>query len=142
MFKNGIKKMDITVINQSLRLSIENKATFPEHVKTVSEAGVIRYLVDLSLGLVTYYDVNNDTHQIKLSHTFEANETPFSREKTVQAILDIQGGKINYLGFLDKIYQAGIRSYEVDIQGKQVVYSSSKGENHIEFFPSKPKNDQ
>jgi len=134
--------MDITAINQSLRLSIENKATFPEHVRTVSEAGVIGYLVDLLRGFVTYYDINNDTHQATLNRTFEANNSPFSKEKTTQAILDIQGGKISYVDFLDRIYQAGIRSYEVDIQGKQVIYSSDKEENHIEPFPSKPKNDQ
>ena len=81
MFKNDIKKMDITAINQSLQLSIENKAAFPEHVKTVSETGVVRYLVDLSLGLATYYDVNNDTHQIKLSHAFEINNSLFLKEK-------------------------------------------------------------
>jgi uncharacterized protein YbcV (DUF1398 family) len=131
-----MKTMDIKIISESLKSCVDGKASFPEHVKKVSGAGVLKYLVDLACGTVNYYGNNSEDFQAKLPNIFLKKDAVFSKTAIVEAIALIQQGKIHYLEFLEKISLAGITTYEVDIAGKNVTYVDSNGDKHIEPFPS------
>jgi uncharacterized protein YbcV (DUF1398 family) len=124
--------MKTEIIELSLRLCLENKATFPEHIKAISEAEVSSYLVDLVRSIVTYYG-KDEQYQIKLPCKFEPKSI-FSAKGVQEAIETIRRGDISYPDFLERITSLGVTQYEVDIQAKKTTYSGRNGENHVEPF--------
>lgn len=125
----------VSVIKKSLEASFKNKATFPEHVKTVASVGVTSYAVDLVKSKVIYYLADGQTHTETLPSTLsQPNIHFFAKTEVKKAITEIQKQAIDYPTFLNRIASAGTKGYEVDINEGKVTY---RGENdkHIEEFP-------
>lgn len=79
------------VIKKSLQCSLQNKITFPEHMKTVASAGVISYEVDLRNSKVTYYLANNTTHtEVLPAINNQHNSYPFAKTEVKAAVKAIQ----------------------------------------------------
>jgi uncharacterized protein YbcV (DUF1398 family) len=130
------KNMDIQAFEESTKLSLEGKITFPEVVKRLAAAGVASYRVDLIRFEKTAYGEGQDSSR----HFCDFKEAPsipseFRVEEVKSAILDIQQQKIDYLPFIHRIMAAGTTHYEVFIGGRKAVYTGRNGDSHTEFFP-------
>jgi uncharacterized protein YbcV (DUF1398 family) len=123
------------VAEECTRLSDEEKATFPEIVKKLAQAGIELYYTDALTPSKTYY-ANNQAHTVSchLKAKKEVADT-FNPEKVVSAIRHIQSGQIQYQEFMKKIMEAGVVCYIVFIRGRKVIYFGKRGEEHIEEFP-------
>ena len=51
------------------------------------------------------------------------------------AIRAVQGGRLDYKGFCERILAAGCVGYHVSLAGRRCVYYGRTGETHVEMFP-------
>jgi uncharacterized protein YbcV (DUF1398 family) len=129
--------MDIEVIKESSRLSLEGNTPFHEIVQRLGQAGVASYKVDLIRLEKISYGKEKDSYK----HLFEFEEIPsiaetFNAEEVIKAIRDIQQQKIEYVSFLRRIMAAGAAHYEVFINGRKAIYTGRHGDFHTEHFPT------
>lgn len=130
--------MDGKIIHESTALSFEGKISFPEVVQKLIGIEIERYRADLVRMEKIFYHKKGDT----LVECFELDKAPqialeFDVSKVQDAIKQIQQKSITYPEFLKRIMQAGTVSYDVYIDGKNVIYFGRKGNFHIENFPNK-----
>lgn len=125
----------IAAIKKSLHAGFKGQTTFPEHVKTIADVGVTRYIVDMLQSKVIYHFADNDIHTETLPATYKQYNFSFFDPSAVKnAIKEIQQQAIDYPTFLERIASAGTKSYEVNITKGRIIY---QGENDrcIEEFP-------
>jgi len=60
----------------------------------------------------------------------------FDREAVVRAIRVDQAGEITFPEFLQAIWDAGVVSYEVDFDARNVTYFGCDGASYIEAYPA------
>ena len=127
--------MNFEVAKQCTHLTDKDNVPFPEVVRRLHEAGVESYYADLLGSTRTYYAKNTaytvdclEKHGTKAADAFNAAEV-------VNAIRQIQAGKILYSEFVEKIMNAGVINYTVYIDGRKVIYFGRRGDFHIEEFP-------
>ena len=127
-----------SIIKESTELAFEGKISFGEVVGKLIAIGVERYHADLATRKKTFYfkDGSVETIELILKNASDIAEE-FDAAGVQAAIKLSQGGKIIYPQFLEIAMRAGCSSYDVYIDGKQVVYSGRKGDFHIEKFPQK-----
>jgi len=125
------------VLEECETLAFENKITFPQVVKRLSETGVERYCADLVRLEKFYYsaDGQNTTQAIPLKDTPKIGG-PFLAAKVKEAVAAIQQGQIDYAEFLRRIMKSGVVFYDVFIKGRKVIYMGRDGDFHVEVFPA------
>lgn len=128
--------INTAVIEECTRLAFEDKMSFPETVKKLMTIGVERYHADLNRLEKTYYSSSGETarESLPLSSPPSIAET-FSESGVVDALRDIQSGKIAYPEFLRRIMKAGAASYDVYLGGRKAIYTGRMGDFYIENFP-------
>lgn len=129
--------MNIQVVEESVRLSTEEKITFPEVVDRLEKAGIESYMANILASNTVFYE-EQETYEVPLNIKAERNvATTFNQENIVQALRAIQAKKIGYQEFIKQIMDAGVIYYLVFIKGKKAIYFGRNGEQYLEAFLSK-----
>jgi uncharacterized protein YbcV (DUF1398 family) len=125
-----------SIIRESLKECLENKASFLEHVRKIAAAGAIGYDVSLLSSNITYHLVDGKTQVEDIPRiAVSTTDTFFSQLRIQQALTDVREKKIDYLEFLQRIVAAGATGYKVDISEGKVTYHNSDGGQYIEPMP-------
>jgi uncharacterized protein YbcV (DUF1398 family) len=123
---------------QKLAMSIRPKVGgFPYLAEVLRQAGVIRNLWQLPSCQSVYLTkegpvVSQGTPLL----TGNANVPKFDREALIRALRIDQAGQSTFPEFLKASWEAGIVSYDVDLEKRKVTYLGVLGESYVEDYPS------
>lgn len=110
--------------------------SFPDAVVQLTEAGVVRYVVDLVRFERTLYGSDDETLQDDIALDPMLEVAPhFSEAGVKTALKTVQAGKSSYPEFLQQIMEAGVACYSVYINGRKVIYTGRDGDELVEPFP-------
>jgi uncharacterized protein YbcV (DUF1398 family) len=56
--------MNITLIEKALELNLQNQSNFPQHLKNLIPAGVVKYQVEVNQGVVHFYGSGVSEHRV------------------------------------------------------------------------------
>jgi uncharacterized protein YbcV (DUF1398 family) len=127
--------MNHEVAKECTHLSDEEKITFPDVVRRLTEAGIDSYYADLLAHTKTYYGSNTAyTVNCSFKSKKEVSDT-FHSDGIRNAIRQSQSGQIQYQEFVNRAMSSGVFSYMVFIKGRKVIYFGKHGEQHVEEFP-------
>jgi uncharacterized protein YbcV (DUF1398 family) len=112
--------------------------TFPQVVGKLIEAGVERYLADLTRGEKTYYQPSGASHVVASASPGGPAADRFDAAGVEAAIRASQARAITYAQFCEAIAAAGCVGYVVSLTGRRAVYFGRSAETHIEPFPPAP----
>ena len=122
------------VLREMSKASDQERITFPEVVKALTEVGIERYHADLVAGRKTYYLPDGDFEDVEV-HEVGGAAREFSAEGVEKAVRAIQRREIAYLAFCRQIADAGCVGYFVSLAGRRAVYYGRTGNEHVEWFP-------
>jgi len=114
---------------QQINSSYSTAENYPDLAMKLIAAGIESYTVDVSSGIAIYRVKGGVTHvHIPVSEP-RVIERHFNRELTIQSIRDNQDGKTSYADFIAGIARAGIRFYDVILNGdnKRCIYMGIGG---------------
>jgi uncharacterized protein YbcV (DUF1398 family) len=111
--------------------------SFPESVKILMEADFDGYAVDFRRSVRTYYRPDGDILELKTEPTSVPVTECFDASAVKDAIREAQAQVpgYTYMGFCNKVAQAGCAGYIVSFPGKRVLYYGRTAETHTEYFP-------
>ena len=122
------------VVREMSKASDEERITFPEVVKALTEVGIERYHADLIAARKTYYLPSGDFEETQ-SYISGGAAMKFSPEGVERALRAIQGQEIGYREFCRRIAEAGSVGYFVSLAGRRAVYYGRTGDEYVEWFP-------
>lgn len=109
--------------------------SYPGFIDRLAAAGISRYAVDVAANRITFFGAAGQAH----IETGEAvsQDVPgrFDAVRIQYAIKDAQNGKIDHPGFLKRIYDAGVASYETNTRRRRIEYKGASGESYRETIP-------
>jgi uncharacterized protein YbcV (DUF1398 family) len=114
-----------------------NTMTFPQIVDELIQGGFESYMIDLRRGTATYYQTDGDSVELAF-HAPERTVVSLFDSRAIQAAVkdaQRQAPGYTYIGFCNKVAQAGCASYFVSFPGKRVLYIGRSGEVHVEHMP-------
>lgn len=126
--------MNTRVIHDVMERSQAGKLVFPEVVRSLLEAGVESYFVDLAKGEETFYLSGGEIHVEKMNCPLTPAGAQFDSSAIVSAIRAAQMDTIRYPEFVMRATAAGVICYWAFLAGKRVIYFGRKGEFHVEEF--------
>lgn len=112
--------------------------TFPQVVHELMEAGVERYLADLTRGQKTYYLPGGQSCVVDGAPLDRKVADGFDPARIEAAIRASQARAISYGEFCEAVAAAGCVGYVVSLAGRRAVYFGRTGETHVEPFPPAP----
>lgn len=127
-------------MNASIRTAMDQSSrgeiSYPVLAKTLREAGIRSYRVDVASHTAVYQG-NGETFTINGRAVAGPGEEPpaFDPPGLVAALLANQRREIDYDGFLERIWQSGVTSYDVDLEARTVTYRGQGEEAHVERIP-------
>jgi len=134
-------RMDISLIHETSRRTVDGTISYPEVVADLMRAGVESYLVDYVGRSSTYYAADGVSAPVvvplKLSD-LPAVAIDFDTAAVKAAILDSQRHGQHYRDFTHRVMRAGVQGYVAFLRGKRVTYFGRQGDQHIEWFPGTP----
>ena len=122
------------VVREMSKASDEERITFPEVVKALTEVGIERYHTDLVAARKTYYLPDGDFEETQ-SYKAGGAALEFSPEGVEKALRAIQRHEIGYREFCRRITGAGCVGYLVSFAGRRAVYCGRTGDQYVEWFP-------
>lgn len=123
------------VVREVTEASDAGRITFPEVVAMLAEAGVERYHADLVRAEMTFYMPDGATETTSSAPLANAPAPAFSAAGVERAVRDIQGGRLLYKAFCQRIAEAGCVGYFVSLAGRRAVYYGRTIDTHVEGFP-------
>jgi uncharacterized protein YbcV (DUF1398 family) len=127
-------------MNASIRDAIDQAArgeiSYPVLAKTLWESGIRAYHVDVATHTAVYQG-DGEPFTIKGEGVARAGEKApaFDQSGVVAAIHASQRRDIDYDGFLQRIWQSGVATYDVDLEARTIIYKGQSGEAHVERIP-------
>lgn len=112
--------------------------TFPQVVGRLMQAGVERYLADLTRGQKTYYLPDGQSCVVEAAPLGRTAAEAFDPARIEAAIRASQARAITYAEFCEAVAAAGCVGYVVSLAGRRAVYFGRTGETHVEPFPPAP----
>jgi len=122
------------VAREMSKASDEERITFPEVVKALTDVGIERYHTDLITARKTYYLPDGGFEETQV-HKAGAPALEFSAEGVEKAVRAIQRREVGYREFCRRIAEAGSVGYFVSLAGRRAVYYGRTGDEHVEWFP-------
>ena len=122
------------VVREMSEASDQERITFPDVVKALTEVGIERYHADLLAGRKTYYLPAGDFEDVEV-HKVVGAARAFSAGGVEKAVRAIQRQAIAYREFCRQIADAGCVGYFVSLAGRRAVYYGRTGDEHVEWFP-------
>ena len=113
----------------------QGKATFPQVVKGLLEAGVESYFIDFAARQKTHYLGDGTVHSVPMILEPGPIAADFDSASLLAAIRGAQADTVRYPEFVERSTAAGVIGYWAFLTGKRVIYFGRKGEQHIEKFP-------
>ncbi len=129
--------MDAHVKDAILWATAESDAEhvkFPQIVQKLMAAGVERYHADFVCSTKTYYLPNGEC-EVTPCHKVASAAADFDPKAVEAALRAIQGQRIKYREFCDRIAAGGCVGYFVSFAGRRAVYYGRTGESYVEWFP-------
>ena len=124
LFRYEMDPDKIQKIHEASMLIRDRKINFAQCVDRLAEAGITRYSVEVALGRITYFGTGGEVY-IKEGPQLSAAASGKYDENAIRAALaEIRKGTIDYPGFLNRIQQAGVLTYDVNIRAREVRYRS------------------
>jgi uncharacterized protein YbcV (DUF1398 family) len=126
------------IVVECSKASEENRMSFVEIVKTLTEANVESYLADFRRAAKIYYLPNGESIEVPAEKRAVQPAAQFHAPGVAAAIREAQanGPDYAYKGFCEKVLAAGCVGYIVSLAGRRAVYFGRTAENHVELFPS------
>jgi uncharacterized protein YbcV (DUF1398 family) len=123
---------------QKFAMSIRPKVGgFPYLAEALRLAGVTRNLWQLPSCQSVYLTKEGEiVSQGTPLVTGNAVIPKFDREAVIKALRVDQSGQSTFPEFLKACWEAGVVSYDVDLEGRKVTYFGSLGESYVEDYPS------
>jgi|SRR6185437_3583601 len=110
---------------------------FPVLAEVLRQAGVIRNLWQLPSCQSVYLTKNGPVvSQGAPLLTGNADVPKFDREALIRALRTDQAGQSTFPEFLKAAWAAGVVSYDVDLETRQVTYFGVLGESYVEDYPA------
>lgn len=108
--------------------------TYPQFVQLLIDAGLTSYHVDVATHAISFRRGADEIHAERGASTVSPGARPasFSQDGLVAAIQENQQGKSTHPVFLQRIWAAGIATYDVDLTGRTITYRGARGETHTE----------
>lgn len=123
------------VVHEMTEASDEERITFGEVVKALTEAGVERHDADLICANKTYYTPGG-RYEVVSCHAVEAPAQSFLAAGVEAAVRAIRAQKIQCREICSAIAAAGCVGYFVTLVGGRAVYYGRNGDSHTEWCPS------
>lgn len=123
---------------QQFAMSIRPKVSgFPYLAEALRKAGITRNIWNLpscqSIYLTEYGSVvSQGTPLVNAT----ADVPPFNREALIKALRIDQAGQSIFPEFLKASWEAGVVSYIVDFEKREVIYYGVSGESYSEKYPA------
>ena len=111
---------------------LNSKLDFISYLKILHGMGITGYEVNVGEHTISYRGNGGLTKKMPLVPLAIAQT--FDENGILNALDDIRSQRIDYPGFLQRIAQAGVASYDVDLQERRTLYSGA-GKSHTESFP-------
>ncbi len=131
------KALDNLAKAQQLAMSARIKGGFPYLAETLRKAGVTQNIWNLpscqSIYLTDYGSVVSQGKSL-INATMEV--PCFARDALIKALKADQAGLTTFPEFLKAAWQAGVVSYVVDFEKRQVTYFGVLGEWYVESYPA------
>ena len=108
--------------------------SYPQFVQLLIDTGLTSYHVDVATHAISFRRGADEIHAERGAPTAPpgAGPAPFSKDGLVAAIQENQQGKSTHPVFLQRIWAAGITTYDVDLTGRTITYRGARGETHTE----------
>jgi uncharacterized protein YbcV (DUF1398 family) len=125
------------IVVECSRASEENRASFVENVKKLSEIGVESYFADFRRATKTYYLPSGEFIEVPAWKLETPPAVEFHQPGIEAAIREAQANRPDYTyrGFCEKVLAAGCVGYIVSLAGRRAVYFGRTAETHVEMFP-------
>lgn len=126
------------IVVECSKASEENRMSFVEIVKKLTEANVESYLADFRRAAKIYYLPNGESIEVPAERLAAEPAAQFHAPGVEAAIREAQanGPDYTYKGFCEKVLAAGCVGYIVSLAGRRAVYFGRTAETHVELFPS------
>jgi uncharacterized protein YbcV (DUF1398 family) len=123
---------------QKFAMSIRRKVGgFPYLAEVMRQAGVTRNVWSLpscqAIFLTTHGQVAS---QMAPLLTGMVDIPTFDREALIRALRIDQSGETTFPEFLKATWDAGVVSYDVDLEKRNVTYYGALGESYVEDYPA------
>jgi uncharacterized protein YbcV (DUF1398 family) len=127
--------MNPTILKEALNKTLSALSTFPEHLASLAQQGVVCYHVDFLRDEYTYYarDGQSVVFPMELDHKEVAAD--FSAASIDALIKRVQLGQADYPNFIREGTAAGCAYYIVFLYGGIVRYFGRDGGEHVQRFP-------
>lgn len=110
---------------------------FPVLAETLHRAGVQMNRWSLPSCQSIYIMKNGCVVQQGTPLVTGTHEVPrFDREALIKALRTDQEGRSTFPEFLQRTWQAGVTSYDVDFIERKVTYYGVNGESYLEYYPA------
>ena len=126
LFRYEMSEDAIEKIGQAGVLARDRKINYPQFVDLLLEAGATRYSVEVAAHRITYFGMAGEAYIAEGPSVSESEPGRYDENALRTAIADTQKGWIDYPTFLNRIYQAGIIAYDVNLRGREIRYRSEK----------------
>jgi uncharacterized protein YbcV (DUF1398 family) len=132
------KAIENLVEAQKFAMSIRPKVGgFPYLAEALRKAGVTRNWWSLPSCLSVYHTKYGVVAQQGTPLVSGMTEiAKFNREALVRALRTDQAGESTFPEFLKSSWEAGIVSYDVDLENRKVTYYGANGESYVEDYPA------
>jgi uncharacterized protein YbcV (DUF1398 family) len=116
----------------------QNRMSFPESLRVLTQAGFEGYGVDYRLNTRTYYLPDGETLVLKNPHDYGPVAAAFNESEIVAAIqwAQLNPRDYSYVEFNRRVIANGCAGYIVSILGRRVLYFGRTAETHVEHFPA------
>ena len=121
-------------VETAIQRARDGGITYPQFVQVLIDAGVTSYHVDVASHAISFLCGADEIHAERGAPTAQSGARPssFSKDGLVAAIRENQQGKSTYSVFLERIWAAGVTTYDVDVTGRMITYRGARGETHTE----------
>jgi uncharacterized protein YbcV (DUF1398 family) len=110
---------------------------FPYLAETLRRAGVTRNIWSLAACQSIFLTTNGPVvMQGEPLVSGMADVPAFDREGLIRALRLDQAGESTFPEFLTASWRAGVVRYDVDFEGRTVVYNGCNGEEYVEAYPA------
>lgn len=120
------------------RASDADTMPFSQIIAKLQEAGVERYLADLSRSAKTYYLPDGRSCVVGGKPHGRVAAARFDAAGVEAAVRASQARAITYAQFCEAVAASGCVGYIVSLAGRRAVYFGRSGETHVELFPPAP----
>jgi uncharacterized protein YbcV (DUF1398 family) len=129
-----MKRRIVNVIKESTKGAIDGTLTFREAVARLIAIGVSHYHIDFLRSENTTYMADGESHVGELPPSGVQIGGEFSASEVAAAAKAFQGEGLPFQEFSSRVRKAGCIGYVAYLEGQRVVYSGSRGDEHVEPF--------